>query len=63
MPMQRVYDVSITIKHDMLVWTGNPLLLIDKVKSIAQGNPSDVSLLHIDTYTATNVDALRRDYF
>ena len=58
-----MYDVSITIKHDMLVWPGNPSLLIDKVKSVPQGSSSNVSLLHIDIYTATRVDALRREYF
>lgn len=57
MSLRKVYDVSLTIESGMLVWPGNPPVVIDTVKSIAQGGSSNVSLLHIGTHTATHVDA------
>ena len=57
MPMKKIYDVSLTIQPDMLVWQGNAPVSIDTVKSISQGSSSNVSLLHIGTHTATHVDA------
>ncbi len=55
----KVYDVSLTIQPDMLVWPGNPPLKVDVAKSIAGGASSNISLLHIGTHTATHVDAPR----
>lgn len=55
----KLYDVTLTIEPDMLVWPGNPRVAVDTVKSIAQGSSSNVSLLHIGTHTATHVDAPR----
>ena len=59
MTRRKVYDVTLTIEPDMLVWPGNPQVAVDTVKSIAQGSSSNVSLLHIGTHTATHVDAPR----
>ena len=59
MTRRKLYDVTLTIEPDMLVWPGNPQVAVDTVKSIAQGNSSNVSLLHIGTHTATHVDAPR----
>ena len=52
-----VYDVSLALKPGIPVFPGNPPLTIDSVKSIARGDSSNVSLLHIGTHTATHVDA------
>ena len=54
---RKVYDVSLTIYPGMLVWPGNPPVTVDTVKSIARGDSSNISLLHIGTHTATHVDA------
>jgi arylformamidase len=56
---QKIYDVSLTIHPDMLVWPGNPPVAVDVAKAIARGGSSNVSLLHIGTHTATHVDAPR----
>ena len=53
----RIYDVSLTIYPGMLAWPGQPQVAMDTVKSIAQGDSSNVSLLHIGTHTSTHVDA------
>lgn len=55
----KIYDVSLTIYPGMLAWPGQPQMTMDTVKSIAQGDSSNVSLLHIGTHTATHVDAPR----
>lgn len=54
---KRVYDVSLVIEPGMPVFPGNPLVTLDPVKSIARGDSSNVSLLHLGTHTGTHVDA------
>ena len=54
-----MYDISLTIYPGMLAWPGQPQVAMDTVKSIARGDSSNVSLLHIGTHTATHVDAPR----
>ena len=43
----------------MLTWPGDARVAIDPVKSMAEGDTSNVSLLHIGTHTATHIDAPR----
>lgn len=52
-----VYDISLPIYPGMMVWPGDPAVSIDSVKSIAKGDSSNVSLLHIGSHSATHVDA------
>ncbi len=54
---RRLYDVSLTIHAGMPVWPGNPPVSVDVVRSIEQGDSSNISLLHIGSHTATHVDA------
>ncbi len=53
----KVYDISLTIYPSMLAWPGQPQVVMDTVKSIAQGGSSNVSILHTGTHAATHVDA------
>jgi len=53
----KIYDISLTIYPGMLTWPGQPQVAMDTIKSIAQGDSSNVSLLHIGTHTSTHVDA------
>jgi arylformamidase len=55
----KVYDVTLPIHPAMVVYHGNPRVSLDTVKSIAQGDSSNVSLLHIGTHTGTHTDAPR----
>ncbi len=57
MSAHKVYDVSLPIYPGMPVWSGNPEVALDEVKSIARGASSNVSFLHIGTHSATHVDA------
>jgi arylformamidase len=52
-----VYDISLPIYPGMIVWPGDPAVSIDSINSIARGDSSNVSLLHIGSHTATHVDA------
>jgi arylformamidase len=53
----KVYDVTLPIHPAMIVYPGDAPVAIDTVKSIAQGDSSNVSLLHIGSHTGTHVDA------
>lgn len=55
--MKKLYDVSMAIHPDMLIWPGNAPVSIDPVKRIAEGSSSNVSLLSIGTHSGTHVDA------
>lgn len=59
MKTRRIYDVSLPIYPGMLVWPGNPPVSIDSAKSIARGDSSNVSLLHMGSHSGTHVDAPR----
>ncbi|MFO8011579.1 MAG: cyclase family protein [Dehalococcoidia bacterium] len=56
---RNLYDISMSIYAGMLTWPGNPRFSLDKVKSIADGDSSNISLLRIGTHTGTHVDAPR----
>ena len=59
MTARKLYDISLTIYPGMFVWPGQPQVALDTIKSIAQGDLSNISLLHIGTHAATHVDATR----
>jgi arylformamidase len=53
----RIYDVTIPITETMAVWPGDPRVRIERVTSIARGDESNVSHLHLSSHTGTHVDA------
>lgn len=55
--MKKLYDVSMTIQPEMLIWPGNAPVSYEPVKRIAEGDSSNVSLLHVGTHSGTHVDA------
>ncbi|MDY6911761.1 MAG: cyclase family protein [Chloroflexota bacterium] len=59
MTEKKIYDITLTIHPEMLIWPGDALVTVDAVKSIAQGASSNLSLLHIGTHTGTHIDAPR----
>lgn len=52
-----VYDISLPIYPGMIIWPGDPSFSIDSIYSIAEGDSSNVSLLHIGSHTGTHIDA------
>jgi arylformamidase len=54
--MGRIIDVSLPIGRDLLTWPGDPGVEVEPAKRIANGDPSNVSLLSMGTHTGTHVD-------
>lgn len=55
--MKKLYDVSMIIQPEMLIWPGDAPVSIEPVKRISEGASSNVSLLNIGTHSGTHVDA------
>jgi arylformamidase len=53
----RLYDVTVPISVNIPVWPGDPPVRIEQVASIAQGDPYNLSRLHLGSHTGTHVDA------
>ncbi len=59
MSKRRIYDVSLTVEQGMLTWPGDPRVAVESIKSIADGDSSNVSLIRIGTHTGTHIDSPR----
>jgi arylformamidase len=55
--MTRIYDVSLPIFPGMATWPGNPTISVAAARSIARGDSSNVSDVHLGSHTGTHVDA------
>ncbi len=55
----KTYDISMPVYPGMPVWHGDPPVAIDSVFSLAEGDSSNVSLLHIGSHSGTHIDAPR----
>jgi arylformamidase len=55
--MTRLIDVSLLVRPDMHFFDGDPRMTIDRVMSLADGGPANVSLLSCGVHTGTHVDA------
>ncbi|HUF38469.1 MAG TPA: cyclase family protein [Anaerolineales bacterium] len=53
----RIYDVSLTISPDLLVWPGDPDVVAERVQKIEEGALSNVTRLELSAHTGTHVDA------
>jgi arylformamidase len=57
MPPVEIFDISVPIRDGMLYYSGNPPVHVERVESIAAGDPANVSALDMGAHTATHVDA------
>ena len=55
--MQKIYDISLPVTKDSVVWPGDPEVTIRQMSSIAQGDPYNVSQIRISVHTGTHIDA------
>ncbi len=55
----RIYDISVGVSPDMPVWPGDPPLILEPLKSIADGAHSNVSRLACSVHVGTHIDAPR----
>jgi arylformamidase len=52
-------DISLILHSSMVHWPGDPPFSIAPVKSLDQGDSSNLSLVRMGTHTGTHVDAPR----
>lgn len=57
--MNRIYDVSVSIRTGGLVYPGNPEILIEPQQAISKGAGANVSLITFGSHTGTHVDAAK----
>jgi arylformamidase len=55
--MPTIYDISIPVAHDGLIYPGNPPISITPQQEVSKGGSSNVSLLSFGSHTGTHVDA------
>jgi arylformamidase len=55
----RIYDVSLPISSDGLVFPGDPEIHVSAHLSLARGDPANVSALALGSHTGTHIDAPR----
>ncbi len=55
----RIYDISVGVSPDMPVWPGDPPLILEPLKSIADGAHANVSRLACSVHVGTHIDAPR----
>jgi arylformamidase len=51
-----VIDVSLAIGPDLLVWPGNPAVVIEPASRISRGDSSNVSEIRLGSHTGTHID-------
>jgi arylformamidase len=54
--MSRIYDISLAVEPGMLVWPGDPPVLVEATARVADGDVANVSQLRLGTHTGTHVD-------
>ena len=52
-----IYDISVPISPNMVIWPGDPKVTVRQVSSIAQGSESNVSQIRMSVHTGTHIDA------
>jgi arylformamidase len=53
----RIVDISVPIHPAMVVWAGDPPVLLERTESMADGAHANVSRLDLGAHTGTHVDA------
>lgn len=53
----RIYDVTLTISPDLVVWPGDPRIVAERVQKIEEGAVANVTRLEMSAHTGTHVDA------
>lgn len=53
----RIYDISLTITPDLPVWPDDPPIQLEKIQNIDEGDPVNVTHMHMSAHVGTHVDA------
>lgn len=54
--MTKIYDITLTINNNMIVYPGNSKVCIEEVKQISKGDTCNVSSLSFGSHTGTHID-------
>lgn len=55
--MKKIYDATLTISDDMVIWPGDPVVTISRKRSISNGDSCNVTQLNMGSHTGTHIDA------
>ncbi len=55
----KIHDISIPISPDMVVWPGDPQVVISSLSAIEKGYNANVSQISMSVHTGTHIDAPR----
>ncbi len=55
--MPKIYDVSLPITPEMVVWPGDPQVTIRQVSALERGDESNVSQIRMSVHIGTHIDA------
>jgi arylformamidase len=53
----QIYDISLTISPDSVVWPGDPNVVFERVGKIEEGANSNVTRVQMSVHTGTHVDS------
>ena len=57
--MRTIYDVTVPLSAGLPAWEGDPATMIQRVASIEEGRPYNLSRLDLSVHSGTHVDAPR----
>jgi len=55
--IMKIYDISLPISNDLLVWPGNPSISINLINSIIKGDKCNISQIKMGMHSGTHIDA------
>lgn len=53
----KVFDISLPINNELVVWPGDPPIEIKSMASIADGDSANISSINVGSHTGTHIDA------
>ena len=53
----RIYDISVGISPEIPVWPGDPPVVLERVKSLENGDEANVSRIQTGVHVGTHIDA------
>jgi arylformamidase len=53
----RIYDITLTLSPDLVVWPGDPRVVLERRKKIEEGSHDNISGIEMSVHTGTHVDA------
>jgi arylformamidase len=55
--MTQIIDISVTISNQLAVWPGDPVVKLERISRIEDGEVANVSQISMSVHTGTHIDA------